>query len=105
MYLSIDESTLEIRTVEITDNTVGDVPMLAELLKQIEPDEAIASVSADGAYDTWACHATIAARGAMDVIPLQVRNAAVAASKRLGKRMKARSFARQMVALLNRFTS
>lgn len=145
VHLGIDEQTLEIRAIEVTDNAVGDAPMLPELLKQIEPDEAIASVSADGAYDTKTCHAAIAARGAMAVIPprknaqawkgdgvgAQVRNAAVAACKRLGRqickrwsgyhrrslvetkmhcfkrrgeRVMARSFARQVVALLNRFT-
>lgn len=143
--LGIGEQTLEIRAIEVTDNAVGDAPMLPELLKQIEPDEAIASVSADGAYDTKTCHAAIAARGAMAVIPprknaqvwkgdgagAQVRNAAVAACKRLGRqickrwsgyhrrslvetkmhcfkrrgeRVMARSFVRQVVALLNRFT-
>jgi hypothetical protein len=43
--------------------------MLPELLAQIPPDEALASVSADGAYDTKACHAAIAQRGAQAVIP------------------------------------
>ncbi|APW35968.1 IS5 family transposase [Rhodoferax koreense] len=151
VHLGIDEQTLEIRAIEVTDNTVGDAPMLAELLKQIPADEALANVSADGAYDTKGCHAAIAERGAMAVIPprknaqvwkgagvgAQVRNAAVAACKRLGRtiwkcwsgyhrrslvetkmhcfkrlgeRVMARSFARQVVelhvraALLNRFT-
>lgn len=151
VHLGIDEGSLEIRAIEVTDNAVGDAPMLPELLKQIEPDEAIGSVSADGAYDTKGCHAAIAARGAMAVIPprknaqawkgdgagARVRNAAVAACKRLGRkiwkqwsgyhrrslveakmhcfkrlgeRVMARSFARQVVelhvrvALLNRFT-
>ena len=151
VHLGIDEATLEIRAIEVTDNSVGDAPMLAELLKQIPLDEAVASVSADGAYDTKACHAAIAAREAMAVIPprknaqawkdtgagARVRNAAVAACqrlgrtiwkcwsgyhrrslvetkmhcfKRLGERVMARSFARQVVelhvrvALLNRFT-
>ncbi len=151
VHLGIDADSLEIRAIEVTDNTVGDAPMLPELLKQIQPDEAIASVSADGAYDTKACHAAIAGRGAMAVIPprknaqawkgegaaARVRNAAVLACqrlgraiwkrwsgyhrrslvetkmhcfKRLGERVMARSFARQVVelhvrvALLNRFT-
>jgi len=151
VHLGIDADSLEIRAIEVTDDTVGNAPMLPELLKQIEPDEAIASVSADGAYDTKACHAAIAARGAMAVIPprknaqawkgegaaARVRNAAVLACqrlgraiwkrwsgyhrrslvetkmhcfKRLGERVMARSFARQVVelhvrvALLNRFT-
>ena len=99
VHLGIDEQTLEIRAIEVTDSSVGDAPMLPELLSQIPSDEAIASVSADGAYDTKACHAAIAARGAMAVIPprknaqawqaggvgARVRNEAVAACKRLGQ--------------------
>jgi hypothetical protein len=64
VHLGIDANTLEIRTIEVTDNSVGDAPMLPELLGQIPPDETIASVSADGAYDTKACHAAIVERGA-----------------------------------------
>lgn len=55
VLLGIDAHTLEIRAIEVTDNSVGDAPMLPELLAQIPPDEAVASVSADGAYDTGAC--------------------------------------------------
>lgn len=151
VHLGIDEETLEIRAIEVTDNRIGDAPMLPELLKQIPEAEAVASVGADGAYDTHACHAAIAQRGAIAVIPprknarawkdtgagASVRNAAVTAClrfgrkiwkcwsgyhrrslvetkmhcfKRLGERVMARSFARQVVelhirvALLNRFT-
>ena len=64
VHLGIDAQTLEIRAIEVTDNSVGDAPMLPELLAQIPPDEAVASVSADGAYDTKACHAAIVQRGA-----------------------------------------
>lgn len=125
--------------------------MLPELLAQIPPDEALASVSADGAYDTRACHAAIAQRGAQAVIPprkngkpwkatlmgASERNQALQACgrlgwaiwkkwsgyhrkslvetkmhcfKRLGERVMARTFERQVaklqvrVALLNRFT-
>jgi len=135
----------------VTDNSVGDAPMLPELLAQIPSDEALASVSADGAYDTKACHAAIAQRGAQAVIPprkngkpwkatlvgASVRNEALKACgrlgltiwkkwsgyhrrslvetkmhcfKRLGERVMARTFERQVaelhvrVALLNRFT-
>ncbi len=68
VHLGIDAQTLEIRAIEVTDNAVGDAPMLPHLLEQIAPDEPIASVSADGAYDTKACHAVIAERGAAAVI-------------------------------------
>ena len=155
LHLGIDPQTLEIRAIEVTDNSVvdgaGGAPMLPELLAQIPPDEAVASVSGDGAYDTKACHAGIAQRGAKAVIPPRkngkpwkttllgagMRNEALKAChrlgyaiwkkwsgyhrrslvetkmhcfKRLGERVMARTFERQVVelhvrvALLNRFT-
>lgn len=69
VHLGIDTQTLEIQAIEVTDNSVGDAPMLPELLGQIPPDEAVASVSGDGTYDTKACHAAIIERGAQAVIP------------------------------------
>jgi hypothetical protein len=54
VHLGIDAQTLEISAVEVTSNAIGDAPMLPELLAQIPSDEAIASVGADGAYDTQA---------------------------------------------------
>lgn len=151
VHLGIDAQSLEIRAIEVTDNSVGDAPVLPHLLGQIPSDEPVASVSADGAYDTKACHGSIAQRGAQAVIPprknakawkgksdgAQVRNLAVQACKRLGsriwkkwsghhrrslvetkmhcfkrlgERVMARTFERQVtelhirVALLNRFT-
>lgn len=62
--MGIDANTLEIRAIEVTDNSMGDAPMLPELLGQIPPDEPTTSVSGDGAYDTSACHAAIAQRDA-----------------------------------------
>jgi hypothetical protein len=99
VHLGIDASTLETRAIEVTDNSMGDAPMLPELLGQIPQDEPIASVSADGAYDTKACHAVIVARGAQAVIPPRrnahawkaslkgalARNEAIKACHRLGR--------------------
>jgi hypothetical protein len=65
----IDEETLEVRAVEVTSSSLGDAPMLPELLNQIPPDQDIGSVTADGAYDTRKCHEAIAARDAYAVIP------------------------------------
>lgn len=150
VHLAIDAHTLEVRAIEVTDNGVGDAPMLPELLGQIPADEIIGSVSGDGAYDTKACHGAIAQRQAHAVIPRKnaklwkvkhvgdlARNEAVRACmrlgrrlwkrwsgyhrrslvetkmlcfKRLGERVMARTFERQVaelhvrVALLNRFT-
>lgn len=55
MHLSIDAQTLEIRAIEVTDNSIGDAPMLPCLLEQIAEQEDLLS-AADGAYDTKACH-------------------------------------------------
>ena len=73
--------------------------MLPELLSQIPADQEIASVTADGAYDTRKCHDAIAERGADAVIPPRknakpwkvdnagavARNEALRASKYLGR--------------------
>ncbi|WP_412053290.1 IS5 family transposase [Pokkaliibacter plantistimulans] len=151
VHLGIDAQTLEIRAIEVTDNTVGDAPMLPELLSQIPAEEEIASVSGDGAYDTRGCHEAIAQREAEAVIPTRkngrlwkenragakARNAILRATrylgqtlwkrwsgyhrrslvetkmrcfKRLGERVMAKDFDRQVAelqvraAILNRFT-
>lgn len=69
VYLGIDAATLEIRAMEVTDNGIGDAPVLPDLLSQIPLDEQISAVSGDGAYDTKACHEAIALRQAQAVIP------------------------------------
>lgn len=99
IHLGIDEETLEIRAVEVTSSNVGDAPMLPNLLAQISANEDIATVTADGAYDTRACHDAIAARGAAAIIPprrnarpwkpdtagARARNEILRASKHLGR--------------------
>ncbi len=99
VHLWIDAATLEIRAIEITGSRVGDAPMLADLLDQIPDDQPIDRVIADGAYDTRACHAAIAARAAAAVIPprkngkpwkehtagVAVRNNALRSCRRLGR--------------------
>ncbi len=65
----INEETLEIRAIEVTSSSIGDAPMLPELLEQVPPDEEIGADTADGAYDTRKCHDAIAARKAHAVIP------------------------------------
>ncbi|OIQ24483.1 MAG: IS5 family transposase [Alphaproteobacteria bacterium MedPE-SWcel] len=99
LHIGIDEETLEIRAVEVTSSSIGDAPMLPDLLSQIKPDDDIGSVTADGAYDTRKCHDAIAARQAHAVIPprknakmwkpdtpgARARNEAVRASRYLGR--------------------
>ena len=73
--------------------------MLPDLLAQIAADQDIASVTADGAYDTRKCHEALADRGAAAIIPPRknakpwktvtagavARNEALRASKYLGR--------------------
>ena len=69
IHIGIDERTLEIRAAEFTTSDVSDAPLPSELLDQIPPEQEIASVTADGAFDTRKCHDAIAARGAAAIIP------------------------------------
>lgn len=101
VHLGIDAETMEIRAIEITTNEVGDAPVLPDLLAQIPPNEQIAIVGADGAYDTRKCHAAIAERHAEAVIPVRrngqpwkedgpgvdARNEALRAIKQLGRKI------------------
>jgi hypothetical protein len=101
VHIGIDANTLEIRAIEVTDNRIGDAPMLEPLLDQIPDDEPIEAVIADGAYDTRQCHRAIAQRQAQAIIPPRkngqlwkegplgatVRNQALLACKRLGRRV------------------
>jgi len=69
VHLGVDAFTLEIRAMEVTDNSIGDAPVVPALLGQIPADERIASVSGEGAYDTKDCHEAIALRAAHAIIP------------------------------------
>lgn len=99
IHIGIAEETLEILAIEVTSSSVGDAPMLPDLLNQIPPDQNLGSVTADGAYDTRKCHDVIAARNAHAVVPprknaklwkpdtpgAKARNEAVQSSKYLGR--------------------
>ena len=69
IHIGIDEKSLDIRAAGFTTSEIGDAPMLPELPGQIPPDQEIAGVTADGAFDTRNCHDAIAARSAAAIIP------------------------------------
>lgn len=71
VHLGIDASTLEIRAMEVTGNSIGEALMLPNLLRQIPLEELLASVSGDGAYDTKGCHEAIALRQADAIISIR----------------------------------
>ena len=68
VLLGIHAAALEIRAMEVTDNSIGDALMLPNLLGQIPPKEQLASVSGVGAYDTKGWHEAIALRQANAII-------------------------------------
>ena len=45
--LGVDAQTVEIRAIEVTGNSVGDAPMLPELLVQPPSEERLVSVCAE----------------------------------------------------------
>ncbi len=53
----------------VMDQDHGDGEVLTDLLDQSPADVAIDAIGSDGAYDSEACHARIAARGAAPSIP------------------------------------
>ena len=69
IHIGIDGGALAIRAIEVTNSSVGDAPVLPDLLGQIPENQEIASVTADGAYDTRGCRDAIASRGADTIIP------------------------------------
>ena len=71
VHLAMDTATSDIRAVKFTPSREGDSPVLPELLDQVPKDEPIGTVTADGAYDTRRCHAAIAGRGAVPIIPIR----------------------------------
>ena len=52
LHIGVDAQTLEIRAIELTFNSVADAPLLHSQLGQIDPLEALLSVSGDAAHDT-----------------------------------------------------
>jgi hypothetical protein len=69
LHLAVDADSQEVIAVQVTENSVGDSEVLPDLLDQIDRDDDIGSVSADGAYDTENCHRVIMERGAKAIIP------------------------------------
>lgn len=79
----------------MTSNNVSDALVLCHLLEQLPPDEALKSLTGDGAYDTQFAYETVFRHGAIPIIPPRMnarvrggavfehRNAAIAGCRRL----------------------
>jgi hypothetical protein len=69
LHLAVDADSQEVIAAELTAAFVGDAEVLPDLLDQIDPVESIASVAADGSYDTQRCHKALLQRKAQARIP------------------------------------
>jgi Transposase DDE domain len=67
LHLAIDAETEQVVAALVTTPDWSDDEVLPELLDQIEED--LEAVGTDGAYDTKACWAAVAERGARAIIP------------------------------------
>ena len=99
LHIGIDAQTLQIRAICVTSNNVSDAAVLPDLLQQLPEDEALESLTGDGAYDTQPVYEAVIQRGAVSIIPprknarirkgdaFAYRNAALVACRRLGRRI------------------
>ncbi|MEG2665382.1 MAG: IS5 family transposase [Hafnia sp.] len=99
LHIGIDAHTMQIRAICVTSNNVSDAAVIPDLLEQLPKDEGLESLTGDGAYDTKQVYEAVIGHGATPVIPPRKnarirkggvfvhRNAAIAACKRLGRKI------------------
>ena len=76
LHLGVDADTHEIVAVELTPDDVGDIAELPDLLEQIDAD--VASMTADGAYDSQVVYDAVAERHPNAAVIVPPRITAVA---------------------------
>ena len=98
LHIGIDAQTLQIRAICVTSNEVTDATVVADLLEQVPRNEAVLSLTGDGAYDTQSVYEASIQRGAIPIIPPRknarirkgdafvYRNAAIAALPAFGQK-------------------
>ena len=69
LHLAVDTRTHEVIAAELTAATVHDAEVFPALLAPIPAGESIASMAADGAYETRVCHQRLLDRQAAAWIP------------------------------------
>ncbi|MGZ8943541.1 MAG: IS5 family transposase [Methylobacter sp.] len=69
LHIAVDAQSQEVVAVELTANFIGDAEVLPDLLEQLDPEETLASVAADGAYDTVNAHGAIRKKQGQALIP------------------------------------
>lgn len=88
---------MQLRAICVTSNNVSDAAVVPDLLAQVPENEAIASFTGDGAYDTQPVYEAVMQRGAIPIVPprknarmrkgamFAYRNDAIGACRRLGR--------------------
>ncbi len=69
VHPAMGTATGDVRGGEFTSSGEGESPVLRSLLEQTPSDQAIGTVTADGACDTRTCHSAIAEHGGTAIIP------------------------------------
>ena len=69
LHIGIDAQTLQIRTICVTSNEVTHATVVAGLLEQVPRNEAVLSLTGDGAYDTQSVYEATIQRGAIPSFP------------------------------------
>jgi hypothetical protein len=69
LHLAVDAQTQEVVAVELTANFFADAEVLPDLLGQLELEEALSLVAANGAYDTANAHDAIRKKQGRALIP------------------------------------
>ena len=97
LHIGIDAQTMQLRAICVTSNNVSDAAVVPDLLAQVPENEAIASFTGDGAYDTQPVYEAVMQRGAIPIVPprknarmrkgamFAYRNDAIGACRRLGR--------------------
>lgn len=66
-HIAIDPKSQEVIALEVTENTIGDAPMLPKLIEKAP--KSVNRVTADGAYDKFKCRKLLHEKGILGVIP------------------------------------
>ncbi|OJV07308.1 MAG: hypothetical protein BGO14_01055 [Chlamydiales bacterium 38-26] len=66
-HIAIDPKSQEVIALEVTENTIGDAPMLPKLIEKAP--KSVNRVTADGAYDKFKCRKLLHEKGILGVSP------------------------------------
>jgi hypothetical protein len=66
-HIAIDPKSQEVIGLEVTENTIGDAPMLPKLIEKAP--KSVSRVTADGAYDKFKCRKLLREKGILGIIP------------------------------------